>query len=157
MYATSGAFFYDGDADDLSVLALNLEHGVVATTSVGRAPTTGHPNGYGGDRRMRVMGSHGTIVVDAGAPSLAVYGNGRAEQRYFGAESLRALVDHFVAAARGEPRPSWARATPAQRSKSSLPRANPPRPIASSTCRRTAHETRHLPDRGRHPPRRAAR
>jgi predicted dehydrogenase len=105
VYATSGAFFYDGAADDLSVLALNLEHGVVATTSVGRAPTTGHPHGYGGDRRVRVMGSHGTIVVDAGAPSLAVYGNRRAEQRYYGAESIRALVDHFVAAARGDTAP----------------------------------------------------
>jgi len=49
-----------------------------------------------------VMGSHGSIVVDAGAPSLSVYGNGRAEQRYYGAESIRALVDHFVAAARGD-------------------------------------------------------
>jgi myo-inositol 2-dehydrogenase / D-chiro-inositol 1-dehydrogenase len=105
VYATSGAFFYQAAADDLSVLALNLQHGVVASTSVGRAPTRGHPKGYGGDRRVRVMGSHGTIVVDAGAPSLAVYGNGRAEERYYGAESVRALVDHFVAAVRGEARP----------------------------------------------------
>ncbi len=102
VYATSGAFFYGEPADDFSVLALSLEHGVVATTSVGRAPTTGHPYGYGGDRRVRVMGSHGSIVVDAGAPSLAVYGAGRAEQRYYGASSIRGLVDHFVASARGE-------------------------------------------------------
>jgi predicted dehydrogenase len=105
VYATIGSVFYGSDADDFSVLALNLEHGVIATTSVGRAPTTGHPNGYGGDRRMRVMGSHGTIVVDAGAPSIAVYGNERAEQRYFGGESLRALIDHFVGAVRGEQAP----------------------------------------------------
>ena len=57
-----------------SVLALNFEHGVVATTSVGRAPTQGHPNGYGGDRRVRIMGSHGTLVVDAAQQSLGVYG-----------------------------------------------------------------------------------
>ena len=74
VYATSGAFFYDGDADDLSVLALTFERGVIATTSVGRAPTQGHPNGYGGDRRLRIMGSHGTLAVDAAAPSLSVYG-----------------------------------------------------------------------------------
>ena len=36
------------------------------------------------------------------APSLAVYGNGRAEQRFYGVESIRALVDHFVAAVRGD-------------------------------------------------------
>jgi predicted dehydrogenase len=105
VYATSGTFFYGGPADDFSVLALNLEHGVIATTSVGRAPTTGHPHGYSGDRRVRVMGSHGSIVVDAGAPSLAVYADGRAEQRNYGVNSIRALVDHFVAAARGEVAP----------------------------------------------------
>jgi predicted dehydrogenase len=105
VYASVGNFFYAGDADDFSVLALNLEHGVIATTSVGRAPTTGHPNGYGGDRRLRVMGSHGTIVVDAGAPALTVYSGGRAEQRYYGIESLRGLVDHFVAVVRGEQSP----------------------------------------------------
>jgi predicted dehydrogenase len=105
VYASIGSFFYTGDADDFSVLALNLEHGVVATTSIGRAPTTGHPNGYGGDRRLRVMGSHGTIVVDAGAPALAVYGGGHAEQRYYGRQSLRALVDHLVAVVHGEQSP----------------------------------------------------
>jgi predicted dehydrogenase len=105
VYASVGSFFYTRDADDLSVLALNLEHGVIATTSVGRAPTTGHPNGYGGDRRLRVMGSHGTIVVDAGAPALAVYRGGHAQQRYYGRESLRALVDHFVAVVHGNEAP----------------------------------------------------
>jgi predicted dehydrogenase len=105
VYATSGAFFYDGPADDFSVLAMNLEHGVIATTSVGRAPTTGHPHGYGGDRRVRVMGSHGSIVVDAGAPSLAVYADGRADQRSYGTNSIRALVDHFVATVHGEVAP----------------------------------------------------
>jgi predicted dehydrogenase len=104
VYATSGAFFYDGHADDLSVLAMTFERGVIATTSVGRAPTQGHPNGYSGDRRLRIMGSHGTLAVDAAAPSLSVYGE-RSTQRYYGAESLRALVDHFVAAVRGEQAP----------------------------------------------------
>jgi len=102
VYATRGAFFYAGDADDFSVLAMTFEHGVVATTSVGRAPTIGHPNGYGGDRRLRVMGSHGTITVDAAAPALSVYGTHSQTQHYYGAESLRSLVDHFVGAVRGE-------------------------------------------------------
>jgi predicted dehydrogenase len=100
VYATLGSFFYGGGPDDFSVLALNLEHGVVATTSVGRAPTTGHPSGYGGDRRVRIMGSHGTVVVDAAQQSLRVYGDGRAELRGYGDESLRLLVDHVVACIR---------------------------------------------------------
>ena len=105
VYASSGSLFYGEGADDFSVLALNMEHGVIATTSVGRAPTTGHPNGYGGDRRLRVMGSHGTITVDASAPSMSVYGGGRSEQRYYGRESLRGLVDHLVGVVRGEQPP----------------------------------------------------
>jgi predicted dehydrogenase len=106
VYASVGSFFYADGVDDFSVLALNMQHGVLATTSVGRAPTTGHPNGYGGDRRLRVMGSHGSIVVDAGAPSLAVYGSSdRNEQRYYGRESLRGFVDHFVGVVRGEQSP----------------------------------------------------
>ena len=137
MYATSGAFFYDGAADDLSVLALNLEHGVVATTSVGRAPTTGHPHGYGGDRRVRVMGSHGTIVVDAGAPSLAVYGNGRAEQRYYGARvdrapwSITSSPRRAATGARIGPRDARAALEVILAARESAAT------IASSTCRRT--------------------
>jgi len=44
-------------------------------------------------------------VVDAAAPSIGVYGGGRAEQRYYGRESLRGLVDHLIGVARGEQRP----------------------------------------------------
>ncbi|MDQ3811493.1 MAG: Gfo/Idh/MocA family oxidoreductase [Chloroflexota bacterium] len=104
VYATRGSYFYGG-ADDFAVLAMTFERGVIATTSVGRAPTRGHPNGYGGDRRMRIMGSHGTLVVDAAAPALSVYADGRAEHRYYGGHSVRALVDHFVAAVRGREAP----------------------------------------------------
>jgi predicted dehydrogenase len=101
VYATVGSHFYGGDADDFSVLSMSLEHGVIATTSVGRAPTSGHPNGYGGDRRLRIMGSHGTLVLDAARPAVAIHGGGRTHQRYYGADSLRALVDHFIDAVRG--------------------------------------------------------
>jgi predicted dehydrogenase len=105
VYATLGSFFYGAGADDFSVLALNFEHGVVATTSVGRAPTTGHPNGYGGDRRVRIMGSHGSIVVDAAQQSLGVYHKDRPELRGYGDTSLRLLVDHLVACIRADQTP----------------------------------------------------
>lgn len=104
VYATVGSFFYGEAPDDFSVIGMNLEHGVVATTSVGRASTNSHPNGYSGDRRVRVMGSHGTITVDAAKPALGVYGGGRAEQRGYGRESVRGLVDHLVGCIRsGQP------------------------------------------------------
>jgi predicted dehydrogenase len=105
VYATIGSLFYGGGPDDFSVLALNLQHGVIATTSVGRAPTTGHPHGYAGDRRVRIMGSHGTIVVDAAQPWLEVSGNGRSERRFYGDESLRLLIDHLVSSIRDQHTP----------------------------------------------------
>jgi predicted dehydrogenase len=99
VYASVGSFFYGDGVDDLAVLALDFEHGIVATTSVGRTPTNGHPNGYGGDRRIRIMGSHGTVMVDAAKPGLSIYGGtGSTRHEYYGADSLRALVDHFYAA-----------------------------------------------------------
>jgi predicted dehydrogenase len=101
VYATLGSFFYGGGPDDFGVVAMTFQHGVIATTSVGRAPTTGHPNGYGGDRRVRVMGSHGTIVVDAAQQSLGVYGGGRVELHSYGDQSVRLLVDHLVGCIRG--------------------------------------------------------
>lgn len=109
VYATRGSFFYEGgseESDDLAVIALTLEHGILATTSVGRAPTRAHPNGYGGDRRIRVMGSHGQVMVDAAKPWVGVYGgSGGAHNHYYGGDSLRALVDHFVACVRGGQQP----------------------------------------------------
>lgn len=97
VYASTGSFFYGDGPDDFSVLTLTMEHGVVATTSVGRAPTRQHPNGYSGDRRLRVMGSHGTVIVDAAKPALQVYGEPAVT---YGGESLRTLVDHLVACLR---------------------------------------------------------
>jgi predicted dehydrogenase len=116
VYATRGSFFsVDGngaadggrpnDTEDFAVLALTLDHGVIATTSVGRAPTVGHPSAYGGERRLRIMGSHGTLVVDAAKPALTVHGGGRTDNRYYGADSLRGLLDHFVACVRGTQQP----------------------------------------------------
>ena len=157
VYATSGAFFYDGDADDLSVLALTFERGVIATTSVGRAPTQGHPNGYGGDRRLRIMGSHGTLAVDAAAPSLSVYGE-RPTQRYYGAESLRALVDHFVAAVRGEQAPELGPRDARAALEIILAARTSALEHRVVELNGGALETRHLPHRiRRRAPRRAAR
>ena len=93
VYATSGAFFFDGAVDDFSVLTMTMQHGVIATTSVGRAPTRPHPHGYAGDRRFRLMGSHGTLVVDAAKPALQVYGQSSVG---YGTDSLRGLVDHLI-------------------------------------------------------------
>jgi predicted dehydrogenase len=102
VYATSGSHFYGSGADDFNVLAMTFQHGVVATLSVGRAPTPDHPNGYGGDRRFRLMGSHGTVVVDAAKPSLQVYG---APRTFYGQESLQSLIKHLVDCVRAGAKP----------------------------------------------------
>jgi predicted dehydrogenase len=106
VYASVGSFFYADGVDDLAVLALTFEHGIIATTSVGRTPTPNHPNGYDGDRRLRIMGSHGSLVIDAAKPALSVYSAAPGSlQQYYGGESLRGLLDHFVGAVRGAESP----------------------------------------------------
>jgi predicted dehydrogenase len=91
-----------GSAEDFAFLAMTLDHGIIATTSVGRSGIQTHPHGYAGDRTMRIMGSHGVIAVDAYKPALRVYGPARAAQTSFADNSIDRLVDHCVRCAAGE-------------------------------------------------------
>jgi predicted dehydrogenase len=91
-----------GEAEDFAFLAMTLDHGIIATTSVGRTGVQTHPRGYPGDRTMRIVGSHGVIAVDAHKPALRVYGAARAEEISFAENSIDRLVDHLVRCAAGE-------------------------------------------------------
>jgi predicted dehydrogenase len=94
-----------GPAEDFAFLAMTLDHGIIATTSVARTGVQGHPRGYSGDRTMRIMGSHGTLIVDAHRPAFWVYGPDREELRSFADNSVHAQIDHLVQCVLGEERP----------------------------------------------------
>jgi predicted dehydrogenase len=101
VYATRGGFFYGNEGDeDFGVLALTLEHDVLATVSIGRAPVSGHLNGGLGEHRYRVMGSHGLLLVDAGKPAITVHGGGRSRRLPFGSDSVAVMLDELAAAIR---------------------------------------------------------
>ena len=149
VYATVGTFFYDGDGrrsvgagaeygarrrgDDVRRARADARAIPTATAATDACASWARtaPSSWTRPRRR-------SACTATDAPSSATTAR----------ESLRALVDHFIAVVRGEQRPSLGRATRARRSRSSLPRATPPRPTASSHLdRRTAHETRDLSHR----------
>jgi predicted dehydrogenase len=93
-----------GAPEDFAFLAMTLDHGIIATTSVARTGVQSHPRGYPGDRTMRIAGSHGTLIVDAHRPAFWVYGPDRAELRSFADPSVHAQIDHLIRCALGEDR-----------------------------------------------------
>jgi predicted dehydrogenase len=74
---------------------MNMEHGIIATTSIGRTPVP-HINGYGGDMTIRVMGTHGMLYVDANRPRWVSYSRSGASAIKYGPDKLYDTVDHFV-------------------------------------------------------------
>ena len=99
VYCITGSYFFDNarenNVEDLGFITMNLERGIIATTSIGRTPVP-HINGYGGDMTIRVMGTHGMLYVDANRPRWVSYGKSGASAIKYGPDKLYATVDHFV-------------------------------------------------------------
>ena len=72
-----------------------MERGIIATTSLGRTPHP-HPNGYGGDQTIRVMGTHGMLYIDANRPSWMSIGKSGSVNKKYGGDNPYAMVDHYV-------------------------------------------------------------
>jgi myo-inositol 2-dehydrogenase / D-chiro-inositol 1-dehydrogenase len=83
VYAEVGSFFFEPHrrhgVEDLAILSLLLEHGIVATVTVGRVPQA--PSGGGIGSTIRLIGSHGHMTVDENQPSLEVWGRTASERR----------------------------------------------------------------------------
>jgi myo-inositol 2-dehydrogenase/D-chiro-inositol 1-dehydrogenase len=94
-----------GSAEDFAFLAMTLDHGIIATTSVARTGVQTHPRGYSGDRTLRIAGSHGTLLVDTHRPALWIYGPERAVERSFAGHALDAQIEHLVDCVLGRARP----------------------------------------------------
>lgn len=98
VYAISGSFFFE-DAkinrlEDLAFITMNLEHGVIASTSVGRTPIK-QPNPHGA-HTIRIMGTHGMLVLDTNRPAWASYGKSGVKALKFGSNPIYDTIDHFV-------------------------------------------------------------
>ncbi len=99
VYCISGSYFFDNakesGVEDLGFITMNMERGIIATTSIGRTPVP-HVNGYGGDMTIRIMGTHGMVYVDANRPRWVSYGRSGASAIKYGPDKLYDTVDHFV-------------------------------------------------------------
>ena len=98
VYTVSGSFFFE-DAktnrlEDLAFITMNLEHGIIASTSVGRTSIK-HPNTHG-DHTIRIMGTHGMIDLDANRPAWVSYGKSGVKALKFGGDAMYDTIDHFV-------------------------------------------------------------
>jgi predicted dehydrogenase len=75
--AVTGNYFFEGnrqrDFEDFGVLAVNLEGGLVATVSSGRAGWRSHPSG--GQNRTKLIGSRGSAFIDGYAARGEIYGD----------------------------------------------------------------------------------
>lgn len=99
VYCVSGAFFFDNarenGVEDLAFITMNMDRGIIASTSIGRTPHD-HINGYGGDRTLEVLGTHGWIFLDHSRPSWRTYGKTGTRSLPFQANFLSDMVDHFL-------------------------------------------------------------
>jgi predicted dehydrogenase len=94
VYAEAGTFFFDqhtaAGVEDLGMLSLELDHGIVATITVGRVPQA--PSHAAVSSTLRVIGSHGHLAIDESQPILDVWQRKeRRGQRIGGDAGLRAV------------------------------------------------------------------
>ncbi len=99
VYCITGSYFFENakenNVEDLGFITMNMEQGIIATTSIGRTPVP-HINGYGGDMTIRIMGTHGMLYLDANRPRWVSYGRSGASAIKYGPDKLYDTVDHFV-------------------------------------------------------------
>ena len=96
VHAVASARFSSSAADDIAVLMLDHAHGITSTVVVGRRP---NPGGTGERlvHRYRISGSHGTMLVDAAAPTMLVDGRDGALPDPSRPDVLAAMLDEVHA------------------------------------------------------------
>ncbi len=75
VFAEAGAFFFDAHkqfgVEDVGILSLRLEHGIIASLTVGRVPFAPTPGT--GASTLRLIGSHGHMTIDENRPQLDIW------------------------------------------------------------------------------------
>lgn len=102
VYAEAGTFFFDqhkaAGVEDLGMLSLALDHGIVATITVGRVPQA--PSHAAVSSTLRVIGSHGHLVIDESQPTLDVWQRKERRGRRIGGDAglraVQAVLRNFV-------------------------------------------------------------
>ena len=151
IYAEAGTFFFDPhrqhSVEDLGMLSLELDHGIVATITVGRVPQAPGPGAVSAS--LRLIGSHGHLTIDEGQPILDVWQPG--ERRGVpiggnaGQRAVQAVFERFVDDIRLERQPhfsardGWATLAAIDAAYRSLAAGQP---VAVARYSDAVHETR---------------
>ena len=102
VFARTASHFHqlhaDNDVEDLATLTLEMDHGILATLSVGRIGAASHPEI--GEIKIHVLGSEGGLVISEARPEVAVYYRGQPAREFRNrrvAEDLDyLLVENFL-------------------------------------------------------------
>jgi predicted dehydrogenase len=104
VFARSAAFFHQAHADngveDLASVTLEMDGGLVGSIAIGRIGAASHPGG--GEIKLHVLGTAGSLVVAESRPEVGVYHRGQppgeARQRRVANEYDFLLADDFARA-----------------------------------------------------------
>lgn len=102
VYAQAGMFFFEPHrrhgVEDLGMLSLELDHGIIATITVGRVPQAPAPGAVSSS--IRLIGSHGHLTLDEGQPALDAWRPGERRAIPIGGDAgqhaVRAVIEHAV-------------------------------------------------------------
>jgi len=90
----------DNNVEDLATVTLEMDHGMLATLSIGRIGAASHPEI--GEIKIHVLGSEGALVISEARPEVGVYYRGQPAKEFRNrrvAEDLDyLLVDDFLQA-----------------------------------------------------------
>lgn len=102
VYADAGTHFFtshrEAGVEDLGVLSLELDHGILATITVGRVPQA--PAHTPVSSTVRVIGTHGYLTVDESQPVLDIWRRKERRGERIGGDSgqraVRTVLETFV-------------------------------------------------------------
>ena len=104
VFARTASHFHqlnaDNDVEDLATVTLEMDHGMLATLSIGRIGAASHPEI--GEIKIHVLGSEGALVISEARPEVGVYYRGQPAKEFRNrrvAEDLDyLLVENFLRA-----------------------------------------------------------
>ena len=104
VFCRSAAHFHqvnvDNDVEDLASVTLEMDGGLIGSLAIGRIGAASHPSG--GEIKIRIVGSEGSLVVNEAHPDVGVYYREQplreARQRRVAGEYDYYLVDDFARA-----------------------------------------------------------
>ncbi|WP_407269725.1 Gfo/Idh/MocA family protein [Radiobacillus sp. PE A8.2] len=104
VYAEVDNIISDYDIDDCGLLTMEFDNNMFATLDCSWSRNKNHPTR--GDVTLEIIGTNGTLAVDAFAQKTNVYSNDGAEEQFWGDNMDRGLIEDFITTVRENRQPS---------------------------------------------------